>query len=110
MIPRQALAQFVATANDGNYPFEFTELAPGQYEVYAGSDADNDLLICDAGEACGAWLTLDQPILLDLQGDTTGIDFPIEYQVSLPNLVNSATENTKGDDGGIVKARLQTDD
>ena len=60
--------------------------AGGRYEIVAGSDADNDLFICDSGEACGAWLTLDQPIRLTPDADRSDLDFPVEYQVFLPEL------------------------
>ena len=82
--------QFAGAGGDGNYPYRFDNVPAGRYEVLAGSDADNDLLICDPGEACGAWLTVDQPILLDLQTDATDIDFPVEYLVSLPNVSANA--------------------
>ena len=48
-------------------------------------------MICDRGEACGAWLTLDQPIDLDLQSDVTDIEFPIEYQVSISGNASETT-------------------
>ncbi len=62
----------------------------------AGTDADNDFLICDAGEACGAWLTVDQPIRIQLEKDASELDFPVEYLVSLP-----ATRST-GSTGAAV--------
>ncbi|MEM9254029.1 MAG: S8 family serine peptidase [Pseudomonadota bacterium] len=83
--------QFIATGDDGEYPFEFTNVEPGEYEILAGSDADNDLFICDAGEACGAWLTVDQPIRLQVDSDLTALDFPVEFQVSLPTLSTSVS-------------------
>ena len=52
----------------------------------AGTDADNDLLICDAGEACGAYLTVDQPIRLEVDADLEGLDFPVEYRINIPTL------------------------
>jgi serine protease len=52
--------------------------------VFAGSDADNDLLICDAGEACGSWLTVDQPIVIELDSDLDSIDFPVDYLIAIP--------------------------
>lgn len=65
----------VAGAN-GSYAFRFDDVPNGDYQVYAGSDADNDGAVCDAGESCGAWLTLDQPATLSVRGqDVTGIDF-----------------------------------
>ncbi len=98
----KTVEQFVSSGNAAQYPFEFLDLPPGTYEVIAGSDADNDLQICDAGEACGAWLTIDQPILINLDSDLTDIDFPVEYQVSLPQL--SALARQEGS-GGNKKPR-----
>lgn len=71
--------------SEGRYRYSFPALPAGEYQVFAGSDADNDLFICDAGEACGAWLTIDQVGLIRLDESRTDVDFPIEYQVALPN-------------------------
>ena len=60
-------------------------MPPGRYQIIAGTDADNDLFICDPGEACGAWLTTDRPLVLEPDADLSDIDFPIEYLVSLPS-------------------------
>jgi serine protease len=83
----EVVAQFTTAARQGNYHFEFSNIPHGQYEIVAGSDADNDLFICDSGEACGAWLTVDRPILIELDADTHNINFPIEYLVSLPSIL-----------------------
>jgi serine protease len=86
----QPVAQVAVRGENGTYPFVFTDIPAGVYEMVAGSDADNDLFICDAGEACGAWLTLDQPILIQLDSDREDIDFPVEYLVSLPAIEDAA--------------------
>ena len=78
------VAQFSAEGNGADYMFRFTNIAPGRYEIIAGTDADNDLVICDTGEACGAWLTTDQPIQVELQDNLEKLNFPVEYRVSLP--------------------------
>tara|TARA_R110002110_G_scaffold205066_5_gene416867 strand:+ start:49630 stop:52068 length:2439 start_codon:yes stop_codon:yes gene_type:complete len=82
----EVVDQFIARPNDGSYAFSFDAIPPGRYEIGAGTDADNDLFICDAGEACGTWLTLDQPIVIDLQEDLTDIDFPVDFQVAIPTI------------------------
>jgi serine protease len=112
----EVVAQFTTAADEGNYPFEFSNIPPGQYEIVAGSDADNDLFICDPGEACGAWLTIDQPILIELESDIGNINFPIEYLVSLPSITGN-TQSASGprqalfrDGKGIAKPRRSTDD
>jgi serine protease len=88
---QEPVAQFAARGERGTYPFIFRDIPAGDYEIVAGSDADNDLFICDAGEACGAWLTLDQPILIQLDSDRSDIEFPVEYLVSLPVLQGTTT-------------------
>lgn len=85
------VAQTATRARDGRYRFSFPALAAGRYQVFAGSDADNDLFICDAGEACGAWLTTDQPAVINLDRNLEGIDFPAEYLISLPDAASSDT-------------------
>jgi len=74
--------------------FSFDGVEEGEYEIIAGSDADNDLLICDSGEACGAWLTTDQPIRIEVSEDIDELNFPVEYLVALPSL--SASGRTNG--------------
>ena len=74
-------------ARNGRYDFAFTDVPRGHYQLFAGSDADNDLLICDAGEACGSWLTVDQPIVIDLESDQDNIDFPVDYHlIAIPSI------------------------
>jgi serine protease len=80
----EPVAQATASANSGRYDFTFSNVPRGQYQVFAGSDADNDLLICDPGEACGSWLTVDQPIVIELASDRDDIDFPVDYQIAIP--------------------------
>ncbi|MBN7799139.1 S8 family peptidase [Parahaliea mediterranea] len=76
--------QFVGRAEDGRYHYRFDNVIAGSYRLFAGTDADNDLLICDPGEACGAWLTTDRPATLQLDSDRDGVDFPADYLVSIP--------------------------
>ena len=89
-------AQFVASGRNGDYSFRFDDVTAGEYEIIAGSDKDNDLLICDAGESCGAYLTVDQPIRLTINADRVGLDFPAEFVVSLPSLQGAAHNSTTG--------------
>lgn len=86
----EAIDQVSATSNKGSYSFAFTEVPPGQYQIFAGSDADNDLLICDSGEACGSWLTVDQPIVVDVDSNRQNINFPVDFLVSIPTVSDAA--------------------
>ena len=82
----EPVAQAELSGQNGLYPFRFQNIPAGSYELHAGSDTDNDFFICDAGEACGAYLTTDQPIVIDLDANIENINFPIELQISIPTV------------------------
>lgn len=50
----------VVMAPQPPYAYSFSGVAPGRYYVVAGTDLNSDGFICDAGEACGAYPSLDQ--------------------------------------------------
>ena len=87
--PAWVVASVVVLGGHLGYPV-IDDLPGGRYSLVAGSDADNDLFICDAGEACGAWLTLDQPLEIDLDSDRSDINFPVDYLIAIPDLAASA--------------------
>ncbi|MGB1142303.1 MAG: serine protease, partial [Halioglobus sp.] len=80
----QPILQLVTDGNNGRYPFTFADITAGNYQIFAGTDSDNDLLICDDGEACGSWLTTDQPQSFELNADRDDLDFAVDFQVALP--------------------------
>ena len=86
------IAQTESGGTDGLYQYRFQDIPAGHYELHAGSDSDNDLFICDAGEACGSYLTTDSPILIKLSADLDEINFPIEFLVSIPTLNGTSVE------------------
>ena len=45
--------------NAGSYALNFEDVEAGEYSLVVGSDMDNDGTICDAGEACGGFPTLN---------------------------------------------------
>lgn len=59
----------------GVYHFTFSNVPPGTYQIVAGTDMNNDGYICDAGEACGAYTTLDLPDSITVTGDQSGRNF-----------------------------------
>lgn len=89
----EVIDQSTPINNGTDYPFRFAGVPAGNYEIRAGTDTDNDLFICDGGEACGAWLTIDQPIGIDVKGNLDNLNFPVEYQVSLPT-INSVGQSS----------------
>jgi serine protease len=73
-----------ADASDGKYVWQIDDLPPGEYQLVAFTDADNDDEVCDSGEACGSYLTVDQPILIELvDADITGLDYQVNFGVAL---------------------------
>ena len=100
---QEVVAQFDAFAISGVYSYEFSDIPAGTYEFIAGTDADNDLFICDAGEACGAYLTADQPIRLEVGADLEKLEFPVEYRVNIPTLNNLSEQSPARSQGGIPR-------
>lgn len=98
----EPIDQSSAVVAEGQYKFSFNNLPIGRYRVVAGSDADNDLFICDAGEACGAWLTVDQPLDINLESNREDINFPVDYVISIPTIAGSKAGPT-----ATVPAALQ---
>ncbi len=98
---QEVVAQFDALASAGIYTYRFEDIPTGSYEFFAGTDADNDLFICDAGEACGAYLTIDQPVRIELSSNREGIEFPLEYRVNIPTLSSLSESSANGAASGV---------
>ena len=45
----------------------------------------NDGFICDDGEACGAYLSLNNPMEFTVLNDMNDLDFTTDINISLPN-------------------------
>lgn len=61
--------------SDGTYTYQFNNLSAGNYRVVAGSDVDNDLFICDIGETCGGFPTLNELQSLALNSNRNDVNF-----------------------------------
>lgn len=69
---------------NGQYPFTFTNIPDGEYEILSGTDSDEDNVICDAGEACGSFITLDQPVTITVTGENvSNINFVTGFEAQL---------------------------
>ena len=71
------------SAVNGTYPYAFQNVPPGNYVVVAGSDLDDDGVICDGGEACGSYPTLDLPAPIALDHDVNDADFDTAFRQAL---------------------------
>lgn len=77
----QVLRQDAVGAVNGRYAYGFAAVPAGRYLSVAGSDADNDGLICDPGETCGAYVALGQETPVVVSGSRAGIDFGSGFNV-----------------------------
>lgn len=73
--------------------FTFTGVAAGRYLLAAGTDADNDGFICDAGEACGEYPLYGQPA--PVNSGTSNLDFPTTYNVAVRAATASEAPTTE---------------
>jgi serine protease len=88
----------LVSANGGRYDFTINNVAAGQYRIFAGSDSDDDGFLCDRGEACGAYPTLDLPERISVNGDRSGLDFVSGFRV---NLTTPSAKTLRGGDSGL---------
>jgi serine protease len=80
----QTVAVDTAANVDGEYSYTLTGIPNGEYYIVAGTDSDNDNILCDAGEACGAYPTLgllERVIVQD--GNISGLDFGLTFPIEI---------------------------
>lgn len=71
----------LVTPSNGSYSLAFNSVPTGEYQLFIGSDMDNDGFICDAGEACGAYPTLNLTENLPVTADTQ-VDINVSFDQS----------------------------
>jgi serine protease len=76
-------------AINGVYDFSFTDVAQGTYRIYAGTNLDGDRYIGDAGEAAGAYLSLDQPQEIAVDQDLSGLDFISKFNININGAIST---------------------
>jgi serine protease len=67
----------------GIYSFSFSGVAPGDYLLIAGTDVDGDDLVCDTGEACGAFPTTETIVPITVDGNRTGLTFVTGFEADI---------------------------
>jgi serine protease len=90
----ETLLQFQVDAVGENVSYSFSDVASGNYLIYAGSDMDMDGLICDAGESCGAYATAAQPSVVTVESsDVTELNFTTSYEYQSPSSSSQSLES-----------------
>lgn len=63
--------------DDGSYQFRFENVPVGNYIVAAGSDIDNDGIVCDDGEMCGFYPSISEVETLRVDRDLSDLNFSV---------------------------------
>ena len=80
------------TNRAADYRFSITGVAAGTYDIFAGTDRDNDDLICDIEDACGS---LGRSITIAASGQITGVDFPVNNSQNQPQVLAKKSGGAK---------------
>ena len=101
--PDQAFDAIPLTAENGTYSFEFKDVKAGLYNIYAGTDNDNDATICDWGEACGIYITMTAPKLVTVNGDISGLNFSTGFRSAINESASTGNYSTKTAGWGEIR-------
>ena len=94
---------------NGRYPFTISGLTPGSFDLVAGTDMDGDFLIGDPGESFGGYPTLDQLEEIRVNGEVTGLRFPMVFQfIDARREALSATEGPEEARRYFQRLRLES--
>ena len=80
------------TSEAGICRFSFPGVAAGRYLIFAGTNLDKDALIGDAGEVNGAYLSLVEPVTLQVDQNLSGLDFGVGFNPILSAQSRQAAE------------------
>jgi serine protease len=78
-------------ASGGEYRYDFSAVPAGDYLIVAGTDIDNDLSICDAGEACGGYPSRDNIEVVTISKNQRRLDFGTGFATSFESSAASAS-------------------
>ena len=94
----------VERQEDGSYAYTLRNVPAGTYEIFSGSDANNNLLICDVGESCGAYLTTNEPVRIEVSADQSDLDFVSGYEL---NLADFQRATDAGEETGLQRGQTR---
>ena len=105
-----SVASGSAEASNGIYDYTVTDVPFGEYLIYAGTNFDNDADICDPGETCGAYLSLDLPTPLLIDSDQSGIDFATGFDLTFgaTNAPTGSSGRTSNPDPRLLQKQIFT--
>jgi serine protease len=74
---------------EGQYTYRFDNVPLGDYYLAAGSDINNDGLVCETGESCGFYPSIGDLVELRVDANKTNLNFPAGLHTGL-DLTNSS--------------------
>jgi serine protease len=85
---QQVVQSLRLVPNGGVYDFSFDSVRLGVYQLRSSSDLDNDGTLCELGESCGAYPTLNTTVSSEIQVDGSsfdinGLDFETGFQINV---------------------------
>jgi len=102
----EIVAQVTGNAVAGTYPFLFEDVPAGRYELYAGTDMNNNLFVCEAAEACAIFPTIDAPEAIVLDRNLSGLEMITGFRASLFDAPGAAAADRAA--SGRERPRLET--
>ena len=84
---------------NGVYQYEFKNVPHGEYLLLSGSDNNNNQLVCDTAEACGAYPVLSRMQRLSIQRDISNLNFDVNFNTqffSTASAQNGGETQAKG--------------
>ena len=91
-----------ASLGNGTYSYTFNQVPSGNYEIVGGSDIDNDFIICQPGETCGGFPSINSLNNISVNSDLNNLDFNMDIlstinSVNIPFTIASPASIQKND-------------
>ncbi|NTV93940.1 MAG: S8 family serine peptidase [Thiobacillus sp.] len=83
--------QLGVASGNGQYAYRFSGVRPGTYYIMAGTDTDQDMYLCDDGEACGVYPTVGEPVPVVVGTSRHDLDFSVGLSASPTTTAAGAT-------------------
>ncbi|MCP4696380.1 MAG: S8 family serine peptidase, partial [Gammaproteobacteria bacterium] len=103
----ESLTQVMVKPLNGLYNFRFSDIPQGDYKIISGSDSNNDLIICDLGESCGAYLILSAPKTLTVNRSYSGVNFGVAFNTNFSSSTASASIPIRRNKTGFKRQPLR---
>ncbi|WP_163133329.1 S8 family peptidase [Agarivorans sp. Alg241-V36] len=67
-----------SSMSNGVFNFNFSQVSTGSYHLYVTTDLDNDDIICDEGELCGAYPVRNNITPVEVSANVNGLSLSVE--------------------------------